>query len=116
PSNRRKEIAILHHIALTAADLPRSAVFYDAILTPMGYRRVSSSDRVSAWQGPGTEIILYAATPEQRNNAHRTYDPGIHHLAFQLDNRASVAEVLKRALESGGRLLEDARLYPHYEP
>lgn len=82
----------------------------------MGYRRVSSSDRVSAWQGPGTEIILYAATPEQRNNAHRTYDPGIHHLAFQLDNRASVAEVLKRALESGGRLLEDARLYPHYEP
>lgn len=107
---------MLHHLALTAADLARSGPFYDAVLGVLGYRRAHSRSDLLVWTGPQPEILLYAATPEQQNARHHLYDPGFHHAAFQVGSRDIVNECAELAVASGGRLLEAPRLFPNYAP
>lgn len=107
---------MIHHLALTTADLDRSSNFYDELLGVLGYARTIRTPDLSAWEGPEPEILLYAAEDEQVNNAHRTYDPGIHHVAFETADKGVVDRAAEVAVRAGGRLLDAPRFYPDYAP
>ncbi|NER94266.1 MAG: hypothetical protein F6J86_10565 [Symploca sp. SIO1B1] len=109
----------IHHIALTAKNLKTTALFYDAILTPFGYIRHHSSDKVCSWISPQDqtympEFLIYAARPEQVNHEHMLYDPGVHHYCFRVDSKELVDEVFFIAKNNGAEILDAPTEYPRY--
>lgn len=105
---------MIHHLALTAAHLEVAITLHDAFLGALGYERTLTKDTLVAYEGPGTEILIYAARADQIQNRHRTYDHGIHHIAFRVDDRATVDRAHAAALGAGARQLDAPRAYPDY--
>lgn len=106
--------AMIHHLALTASDLARSIAFYDSLLPLFGYVRTSASADLAVWAGAEPEVLIYEARPGQRGQAHRTYDPGIHHVALEVSDRITVRAAVGAAIAAGGVLLTPARAFPEY--
>ena len=105
---------MLHHIAFSAKDLVRSGNFYDVVFKPLGYIRHITSEDLCAWNGSSPEILIYKCKPDQSERAHQTYDPGIHHVAFEVTDRDVVDDVYKRLLEVDAEVLDKPKEYPHY--
>jgi catechol 2,3-dioxygenase-like lactoylglutathione lyase family enzyme len=53
---------VIHHVALGASDLARSAAFYDALLAPLGWRRHLEDDEIIAW-GIAKPVFFVSADP-----------------------------------------------------
>lgn len=105
----------IHHLALTTSDLEKAMAFYDPLLSTLGYRNVLTSAAVAAWDLSGQpEILLYQAKGEAASRSHTLYQPGFHHLAFRVADRAIVDQIHSWLCERGFTVLEAPRTYPDY--
>ncbi|MBR7835669.1 VOC family protein [Actinospica durhamensis] len=97
---------MIDHISLQVADLGTSAAFYDALLAPLGGRRLMELDAVI---GYGTDQpsfwVSQIADPQ----------PGVeHHVAFSAPDRAAVEAFHAAATAAGAESLNAPRLWPEY--
>ena len=101
---------MLHHISLGVEDLARSAVFYDAALSPMGYVCVWSDSTALGYglPGGGDKLAL-----KLRSNGLVVPGPGFH-LAFAAPTREAVARFHEAAMSHGGRDNGAPGLRPDY--
>jgi catechol 2,3-dioxygenase-like lactoylglutathione lyase family enzyme len=93
----RQEANMFDHISIGVRDIRRSRRFYDAALTPLGYRLLSESE---SSLGYGTDkVMLWLLKTESPVPA----DPrsGLH-FAFVAPDVRSVGEFYIAALDSGG--------------
>lgn len=102
----------IHHIQLTASDLKAAAAFYDSILIgPLKYTIGHVSQSNCSWHPPDNtgfpEIIIAAAKPDQVGNTHRIYDPGYHHLCFEVARREHVDQIFDAAAKAGAEILDE---------
>ncbi|WP_428425526.1 VOC family protein [Pararhizobium sp.] len=96
---------MLHHISFGVSNIERSALFYDAVLAPLGYVRVwedmssGADDQAVGYGIPGGgDKFAIKLRPEGQP------PPGSgFHLAFAAPNRRAVADFHKAALEKCGR-------------
>ncbi|MBB5016059.1 VOC family protein [Rehaibacterium terrae] len=109
-------MTLVHHLALTAADLPASIAFYDGLLAHLGCRRTHADARLAVWQRPDFELIVYAARDGLREHRHRLYQPGFHHLALRAGRRDQVDAVHDWLRVHGMKVLDPPREYPQYAP
>jgi len=94
---------VLDHVALEVADLDRSARFYDAIMRPLGGRRIVDSpdgigygrDRPELW------IMPRRGPAATRNGAGETTRKG--HVAIAAFGRRAVDAAHRAGLAAGGR-------------
>jgi catechol 2,3-dioxygenase-like lactoylglutathione lyase family enzyme len=103
---------VLSHLSLGVTDLDRAAVFYDAVLSALGYVRVwSNSDGVGYGEaGQNDKLALFPA-------AGLASPPGAgFHLAFVAPTRSSVDSFHAAALRLGGHDRGAPGLRPHYGP
>jgi catechol 2,3-dioxygenase-like lactoylglutathione lyase family enzyme len=109
---------MLHHASLGVADLSRSAAFYDAILTPLGYVRVWEDIRPGEANqavgygppGAGDKLALKSCPRDTRA-------PGAgFHLAFSAPGRAAVDRFFEAAMKFGGFDNGAPGLRPDYGP
>ncbi len=89
---------MLRHISLTVADLERSAAFYDAVLAPLGYRRVWS-DNTAIGYGPQYGAETFAI--RLRKPGMLVEGEGLH-VAFSADSRPEVDAFYESAMKAGG--------------
>jgi len=89
---------MLHHLSFAVADIGRAAVFYDAVLAPMGYRRVYVSDN---FIGYGTEDGKDKFAIWESPDPIKTLARGFH-LAFAANARAAVDGFYEAAIIHGG--------------
>jgi catechol 2,3-dioxygenase-like lactoylglutathione lyase family enzyme len=97
---------VLDHVALEVADLDRSARFYDALMRPLGGRRIVDSadgigygrDRPELWIMP---CRGQAATKNGAAGSGETERKG--HVAIAAHGRRAVDAAHRAALASGGR-------------
>ncbi len=82
---------MIHHVSLGVSDLERAAAFYDAVLTPLGYRRTLEVEGLAiaygekspefwiggpldrsrpASAGNGTHVAFAAPSPEAADRFH----------------------------------------------
>jgi len=101
---------MLHHLSLGVSNLERSAAFYDAALSALGYVRVWSDATAIGYGVTGGEDKL--AIKLQRNGALAA-GPGFH-LAFAAPTRAAVAQFHAAALAHGGEDNGAPGLRPQY--
>jgi catechol 2,3-dioxygenase-like lactoylglutathione lyase family enzyme len=98
----------IHHVDLAVADVERSLAFYLNLLGPLGwveerrYPTYRGTEEVVSLVRRGTldGVGLRPAV----GGAHRYYDVGIEHFAFEVDRREEVDEAHARCLASGANV------------
>ena len=97
---------MIDHISLQVADLPTSAAFYDAVLAPLGGRRLMDLDVTI---GYGTDQPSFWVSQIE------SPQPGVeHHVAFSAPDRAAVEAFHAAATAAGAETLNAPRLWPEY--
>jgi catechol 2,3-dioxygenase-like lactoylglutathione lyase family enzyme len=56
---------MLDHVAIQCTDLARSAAFYDAVLQPLGGRRMMDFDEAIGYDPDGNNVEAVCHSPEQ---------------------------------------------------
>jgi catechol 2,3-dioxygenase-like lactoylglutathione lyase family enzyme len=101
---------VIHHLSFAVNDLQRAAVFYDAALSALGYRRSWTNER-----GVGYGLVdddeVFAL--KYRDGKARAPGAGFH-LAFNAASPAAVDAFYRAAIEHGGRDNGAPGLRPHY--
>ena len=101
---------MLHHLSLGVSNLERSAAFYDAALSTLGYVRVwSDATAIGYGVAGGGDRLAIKLQPQGVLAA----GPGFH-LAFAAPSRAAVARFHAAALLHGGRDNGAPGLRPEY--
>jgi catechol 2,3-dioxygenase-like lactoylglutathione lyase family enzyme len=101
---------MLHHLSFAVADLARSAVFYDAILSALGYARVWADETAVGYGISGSDDKFAI---KLRSNGVVVPGEGFH-IAFAAPSREAVANFYKAALEHGGKDNGGSGLHPEY--
>jgi catechol 2,3-dioxygenase-like lactoylglutathione lyase family enzyme len=85
---------VIDHVGFEVSDLDRSARFYDAVLYPLGARRIFESPHAIAYgiNAPDVWIVVRGRSPA----------PGYGHLAFQANGKAAVDAAHAAGLANGG--------------
>lgn len=101
---------MLHHLSFAVADLARSAAFYDAALSPLGYVRVWTDTTAIGYglPGGGDRFAIKLST------APVTAPGPKFHLAFAAPSRESVHHFHAAALRHGGTDNGLPELCPEY--
>jgi catechol 2,3-dioxygenase-like lactoylglutathione lyase family enzyme len=84
---------MLHHVLLEVADLERSASFYDALLSPLGWRRHFEQDGTIGW-GIAKPVFFVAA--------HHPPAPGFGLLSFSGLGIVAVKAAWEGGVGAGG--------------
>jgi glyoxylase I family protein len=102
----------IHHVDLAVADVERSLTFYLDLLGPLGW-----AEEVRYPTYRGTEEVVYLEDSNTGamlglrpadGGAHRYYDVGIEHLAFEVESRDEVNAAHERCVAAAARI--------HYPP
>ena len=101
---------MLHHLSFAVIDLARSAAFYDAALSPLGYDRVWADSTAVGYglHGGGDKFAIKLSS-----GPAAALGPGFH-LAFAAPTRESVARFHAAALQHGGQDNGVPELCPEY--
>ena len=92
-------MAIFTHVAVGTNDLAKARVFYDAVLAPLGYKRLKDfGDRGSCW-GETTEEFM-VLTPADGKPATPANGGTV---SFEAPSRSAVAGFHQAALAAGGK-------------
>lgn len=103
---------MLHHLSFSVSDLERSAEFYDAVLSALGYIRAFSAATAIGWGlEAGKDKFAIKAAQEQ------VVAPVLgFHVAFRAPSRAAVDAFHAAALAHGATDNGAPGLRPHYGP
>jgi catechol 2,3-dioxygenase-like lactoylglutathione lyase family enzyme len=99
--------AMLDHVAIQCIDMASSSSFYDAVLAPLGARRIMDFG----------EVIGYGVPPRPdfwigtRNTGGGFRES---HIAFTAPDRAAVRAFFAAAVARGTEVLHEPRLWPEY--
>lgn len=105
----------MHHLDLTVSDLARSKPFYELVLGFLGYCRVKDTDEVVVWDLTLPDGVCgVAIRPALRPRMHDRYTVGLHHFAWNADNRGDVDRLHDKLLAAGVAILDAPAAYPQY--
>jgi catechol 2,3-dioxygenase-like lactoylglutathione lyase family enzyme len=99
---------MLDHLSIQCGDLAASARFYDAVLKPLGGRRVMDFQVAI---GYGVDRPDFWLGGHQTGEGFRE-----SHIAFTANDRASVDAFFAAAKALGAEVLHEPRLWPEYHP
>lgn len=90
---------VLHHLSFAVSDLKRSTVFYDAVLSALGYVQVWA-DEMAVGYGPPGGGDKFAI---KFDSSHRTSPGPGFHVAFAAPSREAVVCFYDAAIRHGGQ-------------
>jgi catechol 2,3-dioxygenase-like lactoylglutathione lyase family enzyme len=97
---------MIDHVSVQCADLAASSAFYDAVLEPLGGKRVLEHDHAI---GYGTDFPQFWIGARSSGEGFRE-----SHLAFRADDRATVDRFFEIAVGRGAEVLHEPRVWPEY--
>jgi catechol 2,3-dioxygenase-like lactoylglutathione lyase family enzyme len=98
---------VLDHLGLQCADLAASAAFYDAVLAPLGGRRVMDFGVAIGYGAPPRADFWISA--QSTGDGFRE-----SHVAFTAPDREAVRAFFAVAVAAGAAVLHEPRLWPEY--
>ena len=91
-------MAIFTHVAVGTNDLGKARAFYDAVLAPLGYKRLNDlGENRSIWGQSAPEFFVL-----KPSNGQPACPANGGTISFAAPNRAAVAAFHKAALAAGG--------------
>jgi glyoxylase I family protein len=115
-----RKLGSINHLRLTVRDIPEAERFYSPLLAMLGYELIQRDARRLAWAVPGLTghlqwFIVSLAAPEHRDRRHELTAPGLHHVAFNVDERETVDRFHRALVDQGAEILDVPAEYK-YEP
>jgi len=89
---------MLDHVSIGVSDIKRAGKFYDAVLKPLGYTRLSDGDSALGYGEKGSFLWLLAAKKPVKPDM----ESGLH-FCFVAKDRAGVDAFHAAALKLGGK-------------
>jgi catechol 2,3-dioxygenase-like lactoylglutathione lyase family enzyme len=100
---------VIDHLAVQARDLAAATAFYDAVLAPLGFRRLMD---FGVAVGYGAEFPgFWVGAAEHEDAGAATLPP---HIAFTAPDRAAVVGFFDAAVQAGAQVLHEPRVWPDY--
>jgi catechol 2,3-dioxygenase-like lactoylglutathione lyase family enzyme len=100
---------MLDHLSIQVADFDRAAAFYDAVLAPLGGKRIMEFPGVI---GYGTAFPdFWIGTEETHGDVRQEC-----HIAFTAPDREAVQAFRDAAVAHGAEVLHEPRVWPEYHP
>ena len=100
---------MLDHVSIQCTDAVASAAFYDAVLAPLGGRRVMEFGPVIGFGVPPMPDFWIG--PVESGDGFRE-----SHLAFSAADRGAVRAFFDAAVAAGAEVLHEPRVWPEYHP
>jgi catechol 2,3-dioxygenase-like lactoylglutathione lyase family enzyme len=101
--------AVIDHVSIQCGDVAASAAFYDAVLAPLGGRRLLDfGDVIGFGVEPKPDFWL---GPRRTGEGFRE-----SHLAFEAPDRAAVGAWFEAAVNAGAEVLHQPRVWREYHP
>ncbi len=93
---------MLHHIEIYVKDLKKTKVFYDFLLSELGYRIYQEWDQGISYRFKDEYYLVFVQTEDAylNHDYHRKH-VGLNHLAFSINTREEVDELRARLLKNG---------------
>jgi catechol 2,3-dioxygenase-like lactoylglutathione lyase family enzyme len=98
---------MIHHVGLEVSNLRRSATFYDAVLAPLGWRRVVDESGAVGWGIVQPVFFITDRTPPR---------PGFGHVCFSASGMAAVKAAWEAGVAAGARDDGKPAARPDYGP
>jgi catechol 2,3-dioxygenase-like lactoylglutathione lyase family enzyme len=102
---------MIDHVSIGVSDIRRAGKFYDAVLKPLGYVRVSDGDSALGYGEKGSFLWLLAS----KSPVEPDMQSGLH-FCFVAKDRAGVDAFHAAALENGGKDNGKPGLRADYSP
>jgi catechol 2,3-dioxygenase-like lactoylglutathione lyase family enzyme len=100
---------MLDHLGIQCADLKTSAAFYDAVLEPLGGRRLMDFG-VAMGYGVGQKPDFWLGVLDSGEGFRES------HIAFEAPDRDAVRTFFDVAVAAGAEVLHEPRVWPEYHP
>ncbi|WP_328899462.1 trifunctional class I SAM-dependent methyltransferase/NUDIX hydrolase/VOC family protein [Streptomyces sp. NBC_00441] len=101
----------VHHIELWVPDLAAATPGWDWLLGELGHVPYQDWPHGRSWRR-GDSYVVIEQSPDLAPGAHERRRPGLNHLAFHVEDRATLDALVARAPDHGWRLLFADR-HPH---
>lgn len=107
------------HLMIFVSDFQESKAFYDSVLGFSGYTLAHGSDTYCRWnptQG-GCDFGIVQSPVEFSRGSFQRGTPGLHHLAFNAENRSQIDDLYSEVLQRiGATVLDPPGECPDYGP
>ncbi|MFF0277782.1 VOC family protein [Streptomyces sp. NPDC004330] len=101
---RRPTHGTLHHVELWVPDLNRALASLGWLLETLGYALFQSWESGRSWRLGPTYLVI-EQSPALTADQHDRCRPGLNHLAFHVEDAATVDELTSNATRHGWDLL-----------
>jgi catechol 2,3-dioxygenase-like lactoylglutathione lyase family enzyme len=98
---------VIHHVSVEVSDLERSADFYDALLGPLGWRRLVEASDLVGWGI--VRPVFFVSTRHERGS-------GGGHVCFTAHGIPAVKAAWEAGVEAGGTGDGDPGVRAQYGP
>ncbi|MGH7863611.1 MAG: VOC family protein [Candidatus Binataceae bacterium] len=109
----------INHVSITVSDLPAAMKFFAPLLTFLGYtvgeifRSRSDADlTVNLNEANGTAVNIWQAKPGLADHRFEVYEPGLHHVAFNVETHDQVEAVHQLVRGLGAEILDGPGEFP----
>lgn len=110
----------INHVSVTVSDLPGAMKFFAPLLRFLGYE----VGEVSHYAPAETELVvnlnprnelafnIWQAKPRLREHRFEVYEPGLHHVAFNVAEHSQIDELAELCVAWGGEILDGPGEFP----
>jgi glyoxylase I family protein len=109
----------INHVSITVSDLRGAMKFFHPLLEFLGYdvgeifrSRSGAELTVNLNAANGTAFNIWQAKPGLADHRFEIYEPGLHHVAFNVQRHAQVDEVHRLARGLGAEILDGPGEFP----
>ena len=110
---------LINHVSITVSDLPKAMKFFRPLLEFVGYtvgeifRSRSGSDlTVNLNALNGTAFNIWQAKAGLADHRFEIYEPGLHHVAFNVERHEQVDAVHELVRKLGAEILDGPGEFP----
>ena len=110
----------INHVSITVSDLPAAMRFFAPLLGFLGYtvgqifhdQRSGHDLTVNINEANGTAFNVWQAEPGLAGHRFEVYEPGLHHVAFNIERHQQVDDVAALARGLGAEMLDGPGEFP----
>jgi catechol 2,3-dioxygenase-like lactoylglutathione lyase family enzyme len=110
------DVIALDHVYISVSDFERSQRFYDEVMKALGFYKGTLAIAGEPHAHYFNRVMQYSIRPAHgQHGKHDPYAPGVHHVCFQVKDRAAV-DAATAALRQLGVEVSEPNEYPQYSP
>ncbi len=109
----------INHVSITVSDLPEAMKFFGPLLKFLGYTvgavqrsRAGGDLTFNINQSNGIAFNIWQAKPELASHRFEVYEPGLHHVAFNVQRHEQVDVLFELVRKLGAEILDGPGEFP----